>query len=84
LWIGGFNQGMEWNNPTIPFINTVNDMKPFWHARAGGAALMVIGLFLFAFNLYKTATSVPVAEDDGGQTLDMVSPRTPSALIARA
>jgi cbb3-type cytochrome oxidase subunit 1 len=33
---------------------------PFWHIRAGGASMMLTGMFLFAFNIYKTA-SAPVA-----------------------
>lgn len=66
LWVGGFNQGMLWNNPTLPFIETVNAMKPFWHVRAAGASLMLIGMFLFAYNLYKTATvpAPPATTDD--------------------
>ncbi|MBV9850612.1 MAG: cbb3-type cytochrome c oxidase subunit I, partial [Armatimonadetes bacterium] len=71
LWIGGFNQGMLWNDPTIPFVNTVDAMKPFWHIRAGGGVMMLIGMFLFAFNMYKTATSrLPETPgDDGGARL---------------
>ena len=80
LWIGGFNQGMQWNDPSIPFVNTVQDMKPFWHARAGGGVLMLIGMFLFAFNMYKTATSrLPeTTDDEGGARL--VSTPTPDTL----
>ena len=74
---------MEWNNPNLTFISTVNDMKPFWHVRAGGAALMVTGLFLFAFNLYKTATSPDIPVGDGVDALEDPS-RTPSTLTAGA
>lgn len=56
LWVGGFIQGVQWSDPTIPFINTVKFMEPFWQARSGGGAMMLIGMFLFAFNMYKTAT----------------------------
>ena len=56
LWVGGFMQGLQWQNPNIPFIDTVVFMKPFWHVRAAGGVLMLIGMFLFAFNIYKTAT----------------------------
>jgi len=72
LWIGGFNQGIQWNDPAhYTFIQTVEDMKPFWHVRAGGGALMLIGMFLFTFNMYKTATSrLPETPgDDGGARL---------------
>ena len=45
-----------WDDPKIPFMDTVRDMIPFWHARAGGGAMMVAGMVLMAFNIYKTAT----------------------------
>lgn len=65
LWIGGVYQGFEWNDPNITFVKTINDIMPFWHIRAGGGALMLTGMFLFAFNLYKTATvPAPTATDD--------------------
>lgn len=57
LWIGGYYQGLLWNNPSIPFIDTVNAMQPFWAARAAGGALMLTGMVLFAFNLIRTATA---------------------------
>lgn len=65
LWIGGYYQGLLWNDPSIPFIKTVDAMKPFWHVRAGGGLLMLTGMVLFAFNLIKTATG-PNVSDDGG------------------
>ena len=65
LWIGGYYQGLLWNNPDLPFIQTVNAVKPFWHVRAAGGTLMLIGMFLLAFNMYKTATApVPPATHD--------------------
>jgi cytochrome c oxidase cbb3-type subunit 1 len=84
LWIGGFNQGMEWNDPSLPFISTVNDMKPFWHVRAIGGGLMLIGMFLFAFNLYKTSTMSAATDGDGGEPGIEDPSRTPSTLTARA
>jgi cytochrome c oxidase cbb3-type subunit 1 len=69
--IAGYYQGLLWANPTIPFLQTVTAMVPFWHARAGGGALMVIGMVLVAFNIYKTATvksTEQVAEGSGEVT----------------
>jgi len=66
LWIGGFMQGIEWTDPSISFIQTVRDVEPYWHARAIGGMMMLTGMFLFAFNLYKTAT-VPAAASTEGQ-----------------
>jgi cytochrome c oxidase cbb3-type subunit 1 len=63
MTISGFYQGILWQNPNIPFIDTVEAMVPFWHARMGGGIMMVIGMVLMAFNIYKTATSpAPAAE----------------------
>ncbi|BDI28956.1 hypothetical protein CCAX7_10070 [Capsulimonas corticalis] len=66
LWVGGYAQGQMWNDPNIPFIETVNFMKPFWHARAGGGAAMLLGMILFVWNIYKTATvpAPPASEDE--------------------
>ena len=47
---------MLWNDPNLPFIRTVDAVKPFWHIRAAGGAMMLTGMFLLIFNLYKTAT----------------------------
>jgi cytochrome c oxidase cbb3-type subunit 1 len=70
LWVGGFMQGMQWNDPNIPFIQTVVFMKPFWHVRAIGGAMMLAGMFLFAFNLYKTATApLPIEPAEGERVL---------------
>ena len=33
LWLGGFWQGWQWNNPSIPFIDTVVALKPIWLVR---------------------------------------------------
>ena len=46
--------------------------------------MMVIGLFLFVFNMYKTATGPKPATEEGGEGLEGVSSRTPSTLTARA
>ena len=63
MTISGFYQGILWENPSMPFIDTVQAMVPFWHARMGGGLMMVIGMVLMAFNIYKTATSPAPAED---------------------
>jgi cytochrome c oxidase cbb3-type subunit 1 len=78
--IAGYYQGLLWANPDIPFIQTVQAMIPYWHARAGGGALMVIGMLLVAFNVYKTATTKSnqeLVESDGPvAALDMkLTPR---------
>jgi cytochrome c oxidase cbb3-type subunit I len=56
LWIGGFLQGLQWNDPTIPFIDTVKFMMPFWTVRALGGTLMFVGILLFFWNILATWT----------------------------
>ncbi|HEX5324248.1 MAG TPA: cbb3-type cytochrome c oxidase subunit I [Capsulimonadaceae bacterium] len=71
----GFYQGYLWSIPNIPFIETVKDMVPFWHARAGGGALMVAGMILLAFNIYKTATSPAPESTEGGEGTAATAPQ---------
>ncbi len=54
LWIGGFLQGLQWNDPTIPFIDTVKFIKPFWAVRLVGGTLMFVGILLFFWNVVAT------------------------------
>jgi cytochrome c oxidase cbb3-type subunit 1 len=54
LWIGGFLQGLQWNDVTIPFIDTVKFMSPFWAARLLGGTLMFLGILLFFWNMLMT------------------------------
>ena len=43
LWLGGFWQGWQWNNPAIPFIDTVVALKPVWIVRFFSGILMFAG-----------------------------------------
>ncbi len=54
LWLGGFWQGWQWNNPAIPFIDTVIALKPVWLVRLFSGVLMFTGITLFAYNVMAT------------------------------
>lgn len=54
LWLGGFWQGWQWNNPAIPFIDTVIALKPIWLVRFFSGILMFTGIALFLFNIMST------------------------------
>ena len=56
LWIGGFWQGWQWNNPSIPFIDTVVTLKPIWLVRFFSGTLIFLGIVLFAYNILATIT----------------------------
>lgn len=55
LWLGGFWQGWQWNNPAIPFIDTVIALKPVWIVRFFSGILMFAGIATFAYNILATA-----------------------------
>ncbi|MBK7601048.1 MAG: cbb3-type cytochrome c oxidase subunit I [Acidobacteria bacterium] len=54
LWLGGFWQGWQWNNPAIPFIDTVINLKPVWSVRFFSGILMFGGIVTFAYNILAT------------------------------
>jgi cytochrome c oxidase cbb3-type subunit I len=54
LWLGGFWQGWQWNNPSIPFIDTVVALRPTWIVRFFSGVLMFLGIVAFAFNILAT------------------------------
>jgi cytochrome c oxidase cbb3-type subunit I len=55
LWLGGFWQGWQWNNPAIPFIDTVKALGPVWMVRFFSGILMFAGIVLFSYNVLATA-----------------------------
>jgi len=54
LWLGGFWQGWQWNNPSIPFIDTVVALKPVWLVRFFSGSLIFCGIASFAYNIMAT------------------------------
>jgi len=54
LWLGGFWQGWQWNNPAIPFIDTVDALQPVWMVRFFSGVLMFGGIVAFAYNILAT------------------------------
>jgi cytochrome c oxidase cbb3-type subunit 1 len=47
----------EYGNLMYSFIDTVSVLHPYYTIRAIGGLLYLIGVFMFAFNFVKTATS---------------------------
>ena len=54
LWVGGFMQGLQWNDPSIPWVDTVVFMKPFWAARALGGVLIYAGVVVFLYLVIRS------------------------------
>ena len=63
MWIAGITQGMMWRahdefgNLAYSFIDTVTVLHPYYTIRAVGGTLYLLGMFMWAYNMYKTATS---------------------------
>lgn len=63
MWIAGITQGMMWRahdefgNLAYSFIDTVQVLHPYFTIRAVGGTLYLIGVFMWAYNMYKTMTS---------------------------
>ena len=74
MWIAGVMQGLMWRavnddgTLTYPFIETVKATYPFYVIRLAGGLLYLAGMFMMAYNFYKTiragsptTVAVPVA-----------------------
>ncbi len=63
MWIAGITQGMMWRavdeygNLVYSFIDTVSVLHPYYAIRAFGGLLYLIGVLMFAWNIFKTATA---------------------------
>jgi cytochrome c oxidase cbb3-type subunit 1 len=70
MWIAGITQGMMWRatdeygNLAHSFIDTVTVLHPYYTLRAVGGTLYFLGLFMWAYNVYKTASSGKVLEKE--------------------
>jgi cytochrome c oxidase cbb3-type subunit 1 len=60
MWISGVMQGLMWRavNPdgtlTYSFVESVQAMHPFYVVRTLGGLLFLTGMFIMAYNLWKT------------------------------
>jgi len=70
MWIAGITQGMMWRatdqygNLAYSFIDTVTVLHPYYTIRAVGGLLYLTGIFMWAYNIYKTATAGRVLESE--------------------
>ena len=61
MWIAGVMQGLMWRavnadgTLTYSFIESVERTYPFYYVRLLGGALFLFGMFLMAYNVWKTA-----------------------------
>lgn len=66
LWLGGLWQGWQWNNPSIPFIDTVTALGPIWLVRFFSGVLIFAGIVLFLYNVMATVIGTSSRESAEG------------------
>ncbi|MGK0256014.1 MAG: cytochrome c oxidase cbb3-type subunit 1, partial [Arcobacteraceae bacterium] len=77
MWIAGITQGMMWRaydeygSLLYSFIDTVTVLQPYYTIRAVGGLLYLVGFFMFAYNMYKTATCGRVLDKEPTNTSPM-------------
>ncbi len=70
MWIAGITQGMMWRavdqygNLAYSFIDTVTVLHPYYTLRGIGGLFYFIGLFMWAYNFYKTMTAAKQIEKE--------------------
>ena len=57
MWVAGLIQGQNWSTYSMPFLQTVITMKPYFGARLLGGAMAGIGILCFAENVRRAARS---------------------------
>jgi len=76
LWIGGFLQGVLWSKwadganfadyhyqlTQMTFLDTIAFMRPWWHMRFLGGAIVLIANLIFVYNVYNTIVLKPQNE----------------------
>ena len=79
MWIAGITQGMMWRatdqygNLAYSFIDTVTVLHPYYTIRGVGGTLYLLGVFMWAYNMYKTATAGRVLEEEPQNTSPMAA-----------
>jgi len=70
MWVAGITQGMMWRshdeygNLAYSFMDTVAVIHPYMILRGIGGALFLIGVFMWAYNIYKTMSARPIEESE--------------------
>ena len=60
LWAAGLIQGQNWLTGGIPFIATVQAMKPYMFMRLLAGGVLAAGILLFAYNVLQSLRLAPV------------------------
>jgi len=70
MWIAGITQGLMWRatdqygNLAYSFIDSVEVLHPYYTIRGVGGLFYLLGVFMWAYNMYKTATASKAIEKE--------------------
>ncbi len=73
MWIAGVMQGLMWRavntdgTLTYSFIESLEATYPFYYVRLLGGLLFLVGMFIMAYNVYKTVVGAPVTDEEVAQ-----------------
>jgi len=79
MWIAGITQGMMWRaydeygSLLYSFIDTVEVLHPYYTIRGVGGLFYLIGFLMFAYNMFRTATSGRVLDKEPANASPMAS-----------
>ncbi len=83
MYWAGFMQSLAWKEFTAEgtlkyqFMDTVNQMKPFYAMRGVGGTLFLIGALIMCYNLYKTIKAGSLLEDEAAEAAPLSKEYTP-------
>ena len=73
MYWAGFMQSLAWKQFTpegqlkYQFIETVQQMRPFYMLRGIGGAIYLVGVFLMVYNLFKTVKSGKAVDNEAAE-----------------
>jgi cytochrome c oxidase cbb3-type subunit I len=74
MWVAGISQGLMWRavNPedgslTYTFIESIKATYPYYIVRAAGGLVFLSGMFLMAYNVFKTMTTPVTSTNTAAQ-----------------
>ncbi|MFH1922976.1 MAG: cbb3-type cytochrome c oxidase subunit I [Planctomycetota bacterium] len=54
LMVGGFLQGLSWMDPSIPWVETIDVIRPYWGIRLLSGTVLLLAQFIFLVNVAMT------------------------------
>ncbi|MGD8483301.1 MAG: cytochrome-c oxidase, cbb3-type subunit I [Thioalkalispiraceae bacterium] len=74
MWIAGVMQGLMWRavnddgTLTYSFVESLERMYPYYTVRFLGGLLFLVGMFIMAYNVFKTIAGAKSANEPAAQT----------------